>query len=80
MLQFNSYVTLYSLQANFYIDKEKLILYSEIPNCQTGEVSEWSKEAVLKTVEPQGSVGSNPTFSVVLVVGEVREWSNRAPC
>ena len=29
-----------------------------------GEVSEWSKEAVLKTVEPRGSVGSNPTFSV----------------
>ena len=28
-----------------------------------GEVSEWFKEAVLKTVEPQGSVGSNPTFS-----------------
>ena len=28
-----------------------------------GEVSEWSKEAVLKTVEPRGSVGSNPTFS-----------------
>ena len=27
-------------------------------------MSEWSKEAVLKTVEPQGSVGSNPTFSV----------------
>ena len=28
-----------------------------------GEVSEWLKEAVLKTVEPRGSVGSNPTFS-----------------
>ncbi len=29
-----------------------------------GEVSEWSKEAVLKTVEPRGSGGSNPPFSV----------------
>ena len=28
-----------------------------------GEVSEWFKEAVLKTVEQQCSVGSNPTFS-----------------
>jgi hypothetical protein len=28
-----------------------------------GEVAEWSKAAVLKTVDPQGSVGSNPTFS-----------------
>ena len=30
---------------------------------QVGEVSEWFKEAVLKTVEQQCSVGSNPTFS-----------------
>ncbi|GEM_PF-3849106 len=29
-----------------------------------GEMSERSKEAVLKTVEPKGSVGSNPTLSV----------------
>ena len=28
-----------------------------------GEVSEWSKEAVLKTAEPQGSGGSNPSLS-----------------
>ena len=48
-----------------------------------GEVSEWSKEAVLKTVEPQGSVGSNPTLSAKgngSSTGEVREWPNRAPC
>ena len=31
----------------------------------SGEVSEWFKEAVLKTVEPRGSVGSNPTFSAI---------------
>ena len=31
--------------------------------CAAGEVSEWSKEAVLKTVEPQGSGGSNPSLS-----------------
>ncbi len=30
----------------------------------SGEVSEWSKEAVLKTVEPlRGSGGSNPSLS-----------------
>ena len=28
-----------------------------------GGVAEWLKAAVLKTVEPQGSVGSNPTSS-----------------
>ena len=28
-----------------------------------GGVAEWSKAAVLKTVEPRGSVGSNPTAS-----------------
>ncbi len=33
---------------------------------QVGEVSEWFKEAVLKTVEQQCSVGSNPTFSANL--------------
>jgi hypothetical protein len=29
-------------------------------------MSEWSKEAVLKTVVPKGTVGSNPTPSVIL--------------
>ncbi len=28
-----------------------------------GGMSEWSKEAVLKTVVPKGTVGSNPTPS-----------------
>ena len=28
-----------------------------------GEVAEWSIAAVLKTVDPRGSVGSNPTLS-----------------
>ena len=30
-----------------------------------GGVAEWLKAAVLKTVEPQGSVGSNPTASAI---------------
>ena len=29
----------------------------------SGEVAEWSKAAVLKTVDPQGSGGSNPSLS-----------------
>ena len=37
-----------------------------------GEVSEWLKEAVLKTVEPRGSVGSNPTFSELREVDSKR--------
>lgn len=35
-----------------------------------GEVSEWFKEAVLKTVEQQCSVGSNPTFSAIFFFNE----------
>ena len=30
-----------------------------------GGMAEWSKAAVLKTVEPKGSVGSNPTSSAM---------------
>ena len=30
-----------------------------------GEMSEWFKEAVLKTAEGQTSVGSNPTLSAI---------------
>lgn len=44
------------------LTKQGFHLYS-VPSIVTGEVSEWLKEAVLKTVEPRGSVGSNPTFS-----------------
>ena len=32
-----------------------------------GGVAEWSKAAVLKTVEPRGSVGSNPTASASII-------------
>jgi hypothetical protein len=32
-----------------------------------GEVAEWSNAAVLKTVEPKGSGGSNPSLSARLV-------------
>ena len=31
-----------------------------------GEVAEWSIAAVLKTAEPQGSGGSNPSLSAML--------------
>ena len=46
--------------------KWKKICYNTlclIVNDANGEVSEWSNETVLKTVEPRGSVGSNPTLS-----------------
>ena len=33
----------------------------------SGGVSEWFKEAVLKTVELHGSVGSNPTSSAIVI-------------
>ena len=47
-----------------------------------GEVSEWSKEAVLKTVEPLcGSGGSNPSLSAHLLAaknprGTAAPWSH----
>ena len=34
--------------------------------CYCGEVAEWSNAAVLKTVEPKGSGGSNPSLSAIL--------------
>ena len=33
-----------------------------------GEVAEWSIAAVLKTVDPQGSGGSNPSLSAIFEV------------
>ena len=36
-----------------------------VPRC--GGMAEWLKAAVLKTVVPQGTVGSNPTSSASLV-------------
>ena len=32
----------------------------------TGEMAEWSIAAVLKTVEPKGSGGSNPSLSAII--------------
>ena len=57
-------------------------------------MAERSKATVLKTVEQQCSVGSNPTPSATPLggrrtearsrdlpgIGEVREWLNRAAC
>ena len=36
--------------------------------CVTGEVAEWFKAAVLKTVDPQGSGGSNPSLSAIFYI------------
>jgi hypothetical protein len=41
----------------------------------SGGMSEWSKEAVLKTVVPKGTVGSNPTPSArKFSSAKFREW------
>ena len=42
-----------------------------------GGVAEWLKAAVLKTVECQSSVGSNPTPSAILL-GEMAELAEGA--
>ena len=42
-----------------------------------GDVSEWLKEAVLKTVDVRASVGSNPTISasyLIITYAEVPKW------
>ena len=41
---------------------------SDRRNGYHGGVAEWSNAPVLKTGEPQGSVGSNPTPSAILVL------------
>ena len=51
-----------------------------------GGVAEWSKATVLKTVDLQGSVGSNPTASALFVEvvlfesGDVTEWLKVRDC
>ncbi len=41
---------------------------SALPFSPCGGVAEWSKAAVLKTVDPSGSVGSNPTPSAIVSI------------
>ncbi len=41
-------------------------------------MAEWFKAAVLKTVVPQGTVGSNPTSSASS--GEMAEWLKALAC
>ena len=52
------------------------------PSGLSGGMAEWSKAAVLKTVEPQGSGGSNPSPSanVFPLRGEVTEWLKVHAC
>jgi hypothetical protein len=48
------------------VEKQPILppfIWGVVPSGQSGEVAERSKAAVLKTVDPQGSVGSNPTLS-----------------
>ena len=42
------------------------------PGATTGEVVEWLMAPVLKTGDPQGSVGSNPTLSVLTASEGIR--------
>ena len=41
-------------------------------------MAEWFKAAVLKTVVPRGTVGSNPTSSAI--PGEMAEWLKALAC
>ena len=51
------------------------------PKINAGRVSEWFKEPVLKTGEPKGSVGSNPTPTVsdtIVLASRIRLKKGRA--
>ena len=43
----------------------ELLLCIKVVKKSSGEVAEWSKAAVLKTVECNSSGGSNPSFSAI---------------
>ncbi len=45
-----------------------------------GDVSEWFKEAVLKTVDVQASVGSNPTISANYIMRKYPSGYKGLPC
>ncbi len=45
----------------------------------TGEVVEWLMAPVLKTGDPQGSVGSNPTLSVSTKSERIRGYPKTVP-
>ncbi len=49
----------------------RAISQSLSPATQQGEVAEWSIAAVLKTAEPQGSGGSNPSLSAILLASRM---------
>ena len=48
----------------FYLPKIGQLLGSD--SLTTGEMAEWSNAVVLKTIEPKGSGGSNPSLSATL--------------
>jgi hypothetical protein len=41
-------------------------VFAKLVPYATGEVAEWSIAMVLKTIEPQGSGGSNPSLSATV--------------
>ena len=72
------------LKRNFFIDFQKKMsiiapLCSLNIEMNRGRVAEWSKAAVLKTVDVYASVGSNPTSSA-RICGEVSERPKELAC
>lgn len=48
---------------NDFFIKKTLVSIQSITNFAPGELAEWSNAAVLKTVVPRGTGGSNPSLS-----------------
>ena len=55
-------IILYTL--TFYYQIVNITIYNR-DLWLSGELAEWSNAAVLKTVEPKGSGGSNPSLSAI---------------
>ena len=55
------------------LDRLKISALIGVSNIDGG-VAEWSKAAVLKTVVPQGTVGSNPTSSAYYFIPNITNY------
>ena len=66
----NAFISINILTGNLQTGKQQIEVF--------GGMAEWSKAAVLKTVECNSSVGSNPTPSAIYCPGEMAELAEGA--
>ena len=64
------------VKKNLQIKKKYLSLQRLLRGLFSGEMAEWSIAAVLKTVVPRGTGGSNPSFSANNFTNQVHDFVN----